>query len=218
MQEDDPRRRQIIDAALALAAEAGWRGLSLAAVARRAGLALADLYAIFPSKQAILDGFHDQVDEAVLRGGEPDLEHDSAHDRLFEAVMRRFEAMAPYRSGVAAIIEDGRRDPLAVLCGTPRFLRSMAATLEAAGIASDGLGGLLRAKGLGLVYLQTMRVWLRDDTPDQSRTMAALDRALRRGESLCGSLCGLRRRPGASQSEPPPSDTAGSGAAQPAPN
>lgn len=145
------QRKQVIDAALTLAAERGWRGLSLAAIAKAAGLPLANVYATFPSKQAVLEGFLADVDDAVLRGGDPDLEHDSAHDRLFEAVMRRFEAMAPHRAGVAAIIEDGRRDPVAMLCGMPRFLRSMAATLEAAGIASDGMAGLLRAKGLGLV-------------------------------------------------------------------
>lgn len=192
------QRRQIIDAALALAAERGWHDLSLAAIAKAAGLPLADVYAIFPSKQAVLEGFFSQVDEAVLRGGDPDLEHDTAHDRLFDAVMRRFEAMAPYRAGVAAIIEDGRRDPVAMLCGAPRFLRSMQATLEAAGIASDGLSGMLRAKGLGLVYLQTLRVWLRDDSEDLAQTMAALDRGLRRAESLCGGL----RRPRRGRAEP----------------
>jgi AcrR family transcriptional regulator len=207
MQDNPEQRKRIIDAALTLAAERGWRGLSLAAIAKAAELPLAEVYAIFPSKQAVLQGFLTDVDEAVLRGGDPDLEHDSAHDRLFEALMRRFEAMASHRAGVAAIIEDSRRDPVAMLCGTPRFLRSMAATLEAAGIASDGLAGLLRAKGLGLVYLQTLRVWLRDETEDKSRTMAALDRALRRGETLCNSLCRPRRRrapePPAG-AEPPP--------------
>jgi AcrR family transcriptional regulator len=211
------QRKQVIDAALRLAAERGWRALSLAAIAKAASLPLADVYAIFPSKQAVLEGYMAQVDDAVLRQGDPDLEHDSAHDRLFEAVMRRFEAMAPHRPGVAAILDDGRRDPFAMLCGTPRFLRSMAATLEAAGIASDGLAGLLRAKGLGLIYLQTLRVWLRDDTEDQSRTMAALDRSLRRAESLCGSLCRTRRW-SARQSPDAPAPDMPPEAAQPAPN
>jgi uncharacterized membrane protein YdfJ with MMPL/SSD domain len=44
MQQDDPRRRQIIDAALTLAATNGWRALSLAEIAKAAGVPLAEAY------------------------------------------------------------------------------------------------------------------------------------------------------------------------------
>jgi AcrR family transcriptional regulator len=204
-QENTEQRRRIIDAALALAATRGWRGLSLAEIAKAAGIPVAEVFAEFPSKQAILEGFLAEVDRRVLERGEPDLVGESARDRLFDAVMRRFEVLAPHRAALRAILEDTRRDPFAMLCGVRGFLRSMAATLEAAGVASDGVSGLVKAKGLGVVYLQTLRVWLHDDTEDSSRTMAALDRNLRRAESVCG-FC---RRPGrrggqAPQPEPPP--------------
>jgi hypothetical protein len=39
-------------------------------------------------------------------------------------------------------------------------------------------------KGLSVVYLSVLRVWLQDETADQSKTMAALDRALRQGEQI----------------------------------
>jgi AcrR family transcriptional regulator len=219
-QERADDRRRIIDAALGLAATRGWRGLSLAEIAAAAGMRLAEVYGTFPSKQAIFEGFLADVDHAVLSGGTPDLAEEGAHDRLFEAVMRRFEAMAPHRPAVRAIIEDGRRDPLLALSGLGRFLHSMAATLEAAGIASDGLSGLLRAKGLGVVYLQTLRVWVDDDSPDASRTMAALDRNLRRAESFCNSLrcgpwrrcrSGLRPHPESPQESQSPTSSAGNG-------
>jgi AcrR family transcriptional regulator len=206
MQQDDPRRKQIIDAALGLAAAKGWRDLSLAEIAKAAGLPLAEVYALFPSKQAILEGYSAEIDRAVLAGGEPDLTAESSHDRLFDAVMRRFEAMGPHRAGIGAVLHDTRRDPFATLCAMGGFLRSMAATLEAAGIASDGLSGVLRAQGLGVVYAQTLRTWLHDETPDKAPTMAALDRNLRRAESWCGGLCRRPRRRGrdGAAPEPPP--------------
>jgi hypothetical protein len=54
--------------------------------------------------------------------------------------------------------------------------------LEAAGIGTDGATGGLRVAGLAAVYASVFRVWLEDDDPGHARTMAALDRRLRRGE------------------------------------
>src|ERR1700745_545702 len=60
---------RIIDAAFALVATEGWRGLSLAAIAVAAELRILRVYRPFRSKQAILCGFYRRVDEIVL--GEP---------------------------------------------------------------------------------------------------------------------------------------------------
>ena len=68
--------------------------------------------------------------------------------------------------------------------------------LEAAGLSSGGARGLLRVKGLALIYLTSTRVWLRDESPDKSRTMAALDKQLRRAEALVLRLSGASRRTG----------------------
>ena len=47
--------RHVIETALRLAAERGWANLALADIAAAAKLPLADLYASYPSKTAILD-------------------------------------------------------------------------------------------------------------------------------------------------------------------
>src|SRR5579883_1152010 len=130
---------RVIEAALELAAERGWRHVSLAEIAGAAKLPLAELYALYPSKAAILAAFVRRIDGEVL--GEGEAEGDSPRDRLFDVVMRRFEALKPHRAGVEAILHDAGRDPLALLCGGPRLLRSMAWMLEAAGLPSHGLGG-----------------------------------------------------------------------------
>ena len=54
--------------------------------------------------------------------------------------------------------------------------------LEAADIPTDGLRGTIAVNLALAAYLSTMRVWMRDDTPDLARTMAALDLRLRRIE------------------------------------
>ena len=182
--------KHIIDTAFTLAAEQGWRDLSLAEIAEAAKVPLSSLYPLYPSKQAILEGFVDHVDAAVI--GAEDLEGGEApaRDRLFDVLMRRFEAMQPQREALGAILQDQLRDPISLCCGLGRLKRSMAAMLEAAGFSTTGLRGLVRIEGLTLVYLQTLRVWLRDDSEDMAKTMASLDKQLRRADTLVGRFAG----------------------------
>jgi hypothetical protein len=62
----------------------------------------------------------------------------------------------------------------------------MAWTLEASGIATGGLRGVLRIKALAALYLATMRTWLADESADNAATMAALDRNLKRAGRWVG--------------------------------
>jgi AcrR family transcriptional regulator len=186
-----------LDAALELAAERGWRHVTLGDIAAAARLSLAELYALYPGRAAILAAILRRTDAAVLADGVA--EGETARDRLFEIVMRRFDALAPHKAGIEAILRDARRDPLAALFGAKRLMRSMGWMLEAAGIDSHGIFGRARCKGLAFVYLAALRVWLSDDSPDLSQTMAALDKGLRRAESLaslCARLDGRRRGAG----------------------
>jgi AcrR family transcriptional regulator len=189
----DPAK-PVIEVALRLAAERGWADLALADIAAAAKLPLADLYASYPSKTAILAGLGRQVDREALAGLEAGSE-ESTRDRLFDLIMKRFDALAPYRDGLSAVARDLGRDPLAALCGVGQLARSMALMLEAAGVSSSGLAGALRTKGLGAIYLATMRDWFRDDSADKARTMAALDARLRRAESWAHRLDRRARPP-----------------------
>lgn len=191
----DPAK-PVIEAALRLAAERGWANLALADIAAAAKLPLADLYASHPSKTAILVGLGRQVDREVLAGLESSSD-ESTRDRLFDLIMKRFDVLSPYRDGLSAVARDLGRDPLAAVCGLGQLARSMALMLEAAGVPSSGLVGALRTKGLGAIYLATMRDWFRDDSADKARTMAALDARLRRAESWAHRL-DRRARPSTS--------------------
>ncbi len=197
---DIPER--VISAALDLAAGEGWRSVSMAAIAAKAGLTLAQVHGAFPSKAAIVEGFFGRIDAQVLAGGEGDEDAGgSTRDRLFDVLMRRFDALNPHKAAVAAIIRDSVADPPALMAGAPRFLHSMAWMVEAAGLSSAGLAGAVRTEGLALVYLNALRVWLADDTEDMAKTMAALDWGLRQAEMLM-HLCGFGAPPGAGEDTP----------------
>lgn len=174
----------IITATLKLAAEKAWSEIPLAEIAAAAGLSLIELYRLFPSKLAILDALARQIDAAVLAA--PADAADTPRDRLFDVLMRRFDALLPYREGLKRIARDVGRLQLDALPAGLALPRSMGWMLEAASIPAAGLRGALRARVLGFAYLAGFRVFLEDDSADLTRTMAALDRALRRAEPLLG--------------------------------
>ena len=178
---------RIIDAALACIARQGWRRLSLADIAAEAGLPILRVYRVFQSKPAILCGFFRRIDEAVLAippEGEPD---ERPRDRVFDLLMRRFDALQPYRAALDVLARELPTDPLAALAAAAELLRSMRWMLEAAGISGEGLGGAVAVKLTAAAYLATSRVWRRDESPDLAPTMAALDRRLRGIERWYGT-------------------------------
>lgn len=188
---------KVLETAMKLAAEGRWRDLSLAEIADTAKLPLAKVYPVYPSKQAILSTLFRRIDAAVMEAEDAAAREGSARDRLFDVLMRRFDALGPYREAIANIIDGQMRDPLAAACGLARLGRSMACMLEASGLSTSGLRGALRIKTLSAAYLATLRVWLGDESPDMAPTMAALDRHLGRLDSLAKCLSRLQyRRPG----------------------
>jgi AcrR family transcriptional regulator len=171
------QRDRIFEAAMALAAERRWRDVRLADIAEEAGIPLTAVAAEFPAKDALAAELIRRADTAMLAGAEGAAD-EPVHDRLHDALMRRLDALKPYRAAVASILRDSFA-PLDALCAGARLRRSMSLVLESAGIGGDGPFGRMRANALMALYAGILMTWLRDDTEDSSRTMAALDRALR---------------------------------------
>lgn len=175
--KSDPEEK-IIKAAMKLAAAQGWRGLTLAEIAKAAGLKLSEMPAHFSSKTAILAAYGRRIDAQVLDDASAgETEGESARDRLFDVLMTRFDAMAPDKQALKRIVGDMKREPLSSAVLARPMLQSMSWMLEAAGIDSSGIRGAVRARGLALIWASAFNTWL-DDDDDQSKTMAALDRRL----------------------------------------
>ena len=190
-----PARDRIIEAALNLAAERPWRGVTLGDIAAAARTDLAVLHENFPSRSAIVSAIMSRTDAAVLGGTDVAASTEPVHDRLLDVLLRRLDELRPHKAAIRSMLNSMPADPLGALCATPRFLGSMAWMLESAGVGSAGMAGRLRVNGLAAIWLGALRVWLTDDTPDQGRTMAWLDRRLRQAGRLAAMLPGGRPRP-----------------------
>ena len=65
--------------------------------------------------------------------------------------------------------------------------------LTAANVDAAGPRGMIRAQGLAMLFASVLRTWVDDEDEGLARTMAALDRALARGQRWSGMLDDLCR-------------------------
>jgi AcrR family transcriptional regulator len=172
--------------AFELIAEHGWPRLSLVEVARRAGVPPAQVYRELPGRAAVLRALSRRVDEAMLAYDEAELALLPPRDRVFELLMRRLEALVPFRPGLERLARGARCDPCLLLASACRLERSLAWLQDAADLRRSGLRARLGRRALGAAYLQTLRVWLSDESADLGATMAELDKQLRRVQSVAG--------------------------------
>ena len=184
--DDEQFDAALIGMAMTQAEALGWTRMTVVDAAREAGLPLERARARFPARASVLVRLGLQADQAALAGEELT---GSVRERLFDALMRRFDVLQQHRGGVRALLRSLPLDPALALMLTAETGRSMAWMVQAAGLATNGIGGALRVAGLLGVWMQVLRAWERDDSPDLSGTMAALDRALDRAESF-GRLLG----------------------------
>jgi AcrR family transcriptional regulator len=181
-------RDKAVDALMALLAEHPIEEIGLAEIAGRAGLKLSQLRAEFGSVLAIFAAHVKDIDRAVLAGSDADMVEESPRERLFDVLMRRLDALAPYKEAVRSITHSARRDPGLALALDAMAVRSQRWMLEAAGISSTGLRGAVRAQGAALMFARVLSVWVNDDEEGLDRTMAALDRGLASAERWAGFL------------------------------
>lgn len=169
----------LLKAAFMAAEDKGWRRVHISAVAKAAGLSVAEAYRIAPDREALLDLYAERIDAVMAEELEGDGGVGAWRDRAFDGFMMRFDAMLPDRDALRVVFYDSRRDPLAMARAAFRARRSLERVLEIAGLAEDRIA--LRAGTLAFMplYARLMRVWLGDEE-DQARTMASLDKMLGR--------------------------------------
>lgn len=197
MHLDSTIRRDLARAALLVAAATPWREVTLVKLAHAASRPVSDFY------PATLGDAVDAAEEAFDRAIADDLDAldpgQSVRDRLFDLIMRRFEAMEPHREAVLAMEQGLDRDPVLMAAAHQRHVRCARWVLALAGLEADGMTGNARAQGLGVIIGQARAAWRGDDAGDFNKTMASLDKNLRRAEEMFGRWAGFEKKEPASE-------------------
>ena len=188
-------RERIVEAFMRLLAEKPIEDIGFAEIATRAGVSLAQLREMFGAKLAMLAAHVKETDRQVLSADDSEMAEESPRERLFDVLMRRIELLEPHKAAVRSLLGSCGRNPALAFALNGLAVRSQQWMLTAADIDAAGPRGIVRAQGLALLFASVLRAWVHDDDPGHARTMAALDRALARGQRWSGFLGDLCRIP-----------------------
>lgn len=172
--ENKSENARICAAALRLASK-GWDRATLDAVAKAANIASSKLKQKCASSAALAALIVDETGrEALSAAGKPTR---NAHDTLFDLFMARFDVLQKNRQATLNIADAAKRDPLLARALARATLRSLDAFADHSKIETRHHYAFVF--GLSAVYAYAFAAWRKDTTRDMSKTMAALDRALR---------------------------------------
>ena len=186
-------RDRIIEAFMVLLADKPIEQIGFAEIAKAADVSLSELRGLFGSTLAIVAAHMKETDRAVLAGIDADMAEEPPRERLFDVLMRRLEVLTPHKAAVRSLTRSAMRNPPLAFALNGLAVQSEQWMLTAADIGAAGPRGMVRAQGLALLFASVLRTWVDDDDPGLARTMAALDRALARGQRWSGFLDGALR-------------------------
>jgi AcrR family transcriptional regulator len=180
--------KKILEAALALIAEKGLGKARLSDLAKQVKIPLPELYKTYPSVNAIVKAYINQIDDEMLKNVAAS--SGSKRDMYFDMVMSRMDSLQVYRPGMVRWLRDVIKQPSLWATTFKRWEQSLSLMLD---VAKDSPLYPVKKLGLAGIYLITLRTWIDDETADMSKTMATLDDALGRAESIGERFMNFKR-------------------------
>ena len=171
-----PLDQRIVDGALDLAEEVGWDGLRLREVAACLDVPLTEVLARYRDLDAVANAWFRLAWAAMLAKPPKGFAARPARERLHLVMMRWFDALAPHREVTGQILAT-KLYPSHPHHWVPlvfNLSRSIHWLREAALLDAVGRRRQMEEVGLTALFLTTLAVWLRDETPGQSRTREVL--------------------------------------------
>jgi hypothetical protein len=164
----------------------GWHSLDFEGLSREFDFDVLTKNGGARNKMDLLVAFSEFVDASVKQLFDDDLKDGEipVREKLLEALLIRFDVLAPYKVGIVELMKTLPNSPNFVLTGANSLRLSMEATLAAIGLESNGVKRVIRVKGLSMVFLSAIFTWSKDDSEDLSATTRVLDKRLKNAEEL----------------------------------
>ena len=168
----------------------GWQSIDLEKLSHECDFDVLNVTGGIRNKIDLLVAFSAFIDTTVNQSIDADLKDDQIpiRERLLEALLIRFEALAPYKTGVIKLMKTFPPNPTFVVIGSKSLKLSMEATLTAVGLEAKGIQGAIRLKGLCMIFMSGVCAWAKDNSEDLSATTRILDERLKQTENIISNL------------------------------
>ena len=167
-----------------------WQSIDLESLSQECDLDVLNVTGRIRNKVDLLVAFSAFIDTTVNQSIDADLKDDQipVRERLLEALLIRFEALAPYKAGVIKLMKTFLHNPSFVVIGSKSLKLSMEATLAAVGLEAKGIQGAIRVKGMCMIFMSGVCTWSKDNSEDLSATTRILDERLKQTENIISNL------------------------------
>tara|TARA_Y100001978_G_C23606737_1_gene391534 strand:- start:380 stop:964 length:585 start_codon:yes stop_codon:yes gene_type:complete len=163
----------------------GWENFNFNEFSREYKIPIVKIRHFFVNKNQIITKFSKMIDFYVEQKiSADDINMSSIKDNLFELIMLRFEEMEDYKISLRIITQSLANNPLLLSRVSKNILNSLDFYLELSQGYDRSSLDLFKKNILFLVYSYCFNVWLNDNTPDLSSTMAELDKLLSMAENF----------------------------------
>ena len=186
-----PSADQVRQATFDMIAARGYGKTRLSDLADQFGVSFKEFHAHYASVDDIIRAFLDDVDQSMVASVHPG---SAANKReiYFDMMMARMDALQEHRAGVVRWLKEIVKQPQLWGGVLKRWQKSLSLMLD---IAKDSPVYPVKKLGLAGVYATTLRTWVDDDSADMAKTMASLDKALSKAESVAEKLFKRPKRP-----------------------
>ena len=167
-----------------------WQSIDLESLSQECDFDVLNVTGGIRNKVDLLVAFSAFIDMTVNQSIDADLKDDQipVRERLLEALLIRFEALAPYKAGVIKLMKTFLHNPSFVVIGSKSLKLSMEATLAAVGLEAKGIQGAIRVKGMCMIFMSGVCTWSKDNSEDLSATTRILDERLKQTENIISNL------------------------------
>lgn len=161
-------------------------------LADKHAISMAELRREVSGEFDLLNAFSKWVDMELSARASVDMDMPK-RERVLDLLMERFDISAPYKKGIGVIFGYVKKDIALAAKLNCASKRSMGWVLTLSGqnprgFLRDGL-----RQGLVFAMLAATETWLKDETPDSSKTLAKLDQELRKGEKRLETISSLMK-------------------------
>ena len=177
MTKNASQSRKIQDSHIALGEKKSVRQIDSVMISEQSGVAIGEITSIYDSVEDI---FWDVVSGHKDGSLERDDGDDSVHDKLFDLLMRRFEALHAVKQSLQNLSRDFDEKDFQALFVKEKVVRNMGWVLASAGVSTSGLEGEARKRALAWVFGKSFDKFIKEEDRGLPKTMMTLDRTLTR--------------------------------------
>jgi len=160
-----------------------WDSISIDRICKKLKLSKKKISSQIKNKNDLIKNINKYFDDFMIVNTKL-IEKSTPRDMIFEIFMLRFDLLNRYRSSIIKIFKVFKKNPKYFIIFLPSLISSIEMMAKLSNIQTKGLAGIIKLKGLIVIFFSTFLAWIKDDSHSLDKTMTVLDKYLTQAENI----------------------------------